>query len=425
MIPYQLAVCGCGPASLSPLIYMEENGKLDELLQLGLCIVDESEYIGTGNIGKYHITANSLGKVFTEIFKNPESKLLAYLSKKESMKKLECFLDTAPPLTLVGELMNDIGQYLGLKVENSKTSDLFPASRVTKIKWRKDKQFDMTIEPLLNPQSRRIITSKHVLFNAGGMQQVPAFVPSEVRPEQQIWYSDSFLKGKYDDSAMNMINAKRPLKITLLGASHSAFSSLYRLQHQFQLLEHSHIHVELLTRKPIRLFYRSVEDAVQDSYPFDPIQDVCPLSGRVNRFSGLRYDSFQLAKEVLDNRYPNVNLQVIEDNVFDDKVNEQLLSTDILLVCTGYQNNTTRIVNERDEPLQFEITKQGTIYTDNNYSPLTKEGEIVQNLYTYGLGTGVKSSVENGGEPSFQAQVHGVWFYQHIVAPRVSDLIFK
>jgi hypothetical protein len=422
---YQLAVCGCGPASLSPLIYMEENGKLEELLQLGLCIIDETDSIGTGNIGKYHITANSLGKVFTEIFKDPNSPLLSYLQQKNSMKKISHFQDTAPPLTLVGELLNDIGEYLGLKMERSQQSDLFTASRVTKIQWRKDKQFDLTIQSLLEPDSPRIITSKHVLFNVGGKQHLPAQFPSEVRSNQQVWYSDTFLKGLYDKKLIEMLSASsRPMKLVVFGASHSAFSSLYRLQNQFGLLDHTRFQIDILTRKPIRLFYASVEEALLDEYPFDPIEDVCPLSGRVNRFSGLRYDSFKLAKDVLRNRFDNVKLQ-LNNNDFEKRVKKECSSADIMLVCTGYQKKSSIIVDDKDEPLRFETTSQGTIYTDYNYCPMIQGGKIVNNLYTYGLGTGVQSSVENGGEPSFQAQVHGVWFYQHIVAPRVTDSIMK
>ncbi len=421
---YQLAVCGCGPASLSPLLYMEENGQLDELLRLGICVIDESNDIGSGNIGKYHITSNSLGKVFTEIFTNADSPLYAYLKQKDSMKQLDNYLETAAPLTLVGELMNDIGRFLGMRIKKSRTSDLLTSSRVTKIRLLQDKQFEVTIQSLHNPHAIRIITAKHVLFNVGGMQHIPDQFPIEAREDQEIWLSDPFLREMYDERFIERLSVGRPIRIMIVGASHSAFSSLNRLQNRFNLLNHSHCHIDIMTRKPIRLFYRSVEDALEDKYDFDPVQDVCPLSRRVNRFAGLRYDSFKLAKAVIANRFQNVSLQVA-DKDFSVMSKNQYIRSDIVLICTGYHNKAPQIVDEQDEPLEFEKTKQGTIYTDDNYCPVTKEGRTIHHLYTYGLGTGVRSCVENGGEPSFQAQVHGIWFYQHIIAPRVSSSILE
>lgn len=70
MIPeYHLAICGTGPANISPLVYLEEENKLDSLLNKGVIAIDKSLNVGLGALGEYKITANSIGSVFLKFSK--------------------------------------------------------------------------------------------------------------------------------------------------------------------------------------------------------------------------------------------------------------------------------------------------------------------------------------------------------------------
>jgi hypothetical protein len=87
-------------------------------------------------------------------------------------------------------------------------------------------------------------------------------------------------------------------KLTVVGGSHSAFSMLENLAKALRSagLEE----MTLVHRSQIRLFYESVEQALADGYVFDHVNDVCPVSGRVNRSGGLRYSALAVGKDILD-----------------------------------------------------------------------------------------------------------------------------
>src|SRR5690606_4911524 len=68
-------------------------------------------------------------------------------------------------------------------------------------------------------------------------------------------------------------------RVTVVGGSHSAFSMLENLA---DALEFAGLQeVTLLHRSAIRLFFESAGLARAAGYIFDPVKDVCPVSGRV------------------------------------------------------------------------------------------------------------------------------------------------
>lgn len=415
---YKVAICGCGPAGTSPLVYLEEKGWLDQLLDEGACLIESSSRIGDGTIGKYQITANSLGKVFLEIFENPTSPLFQYIKQQHSYWKIRQFTETPPPLPVIGELLADIGRYIARKVVNSSTSDLFVCSQVKCIQRRGDGLFDVTFRQILPPAAPQTVTAEHVLYNLGGYQELPDFLKHRAQKGQPIWFSGVFLQGQHDQQLRELLRTvTRPLKLVMVGAAHSAFSALYRLKNDFGLVPSDRFSVRITYRTPVRLFYNSVEDAHREGYPFHPIEDVCPLSSRVNRYSGMRYDSYELGKQVLEGQYENVQLTSIV-GMTDPDYESMLDEADVILSCMGYRNSPVEFLDEDGRRLKF-IDDHHTVFTDENSNPYLSEDEPIRNLYMYGLGAGLKTGTSTGGESSYSGRIDGIWFYQHVVAERL------
>lgn len=253
--------------------------------------------------------------------------------------------------------------------------------------------------------------AEQVLFNIGGVQE-----KLDLQQYQMGWLSSDFIKGVYDDQIQTLLRRiDRKLKVIILGSSHSAFSCIARLK-QFEL-QSSSIDLRLIYRQPVRLFYNSTKEADLDGYLYDPVSDVCPLSGRVNRYSGLRYDSFILGRDVLKGVYTNIEMCSL-NSLSEVEYSNLIVKADIVLMCTGYHENMVEMVDDNGEKIVF--ARQGrVVVTNDSCNPLKMDGEHLKHFYMYGLGSGLRTNALNGGESSYQGRIDGVWFYQHEVTPRI------
>src|SRR5438067_6918362 len=61
---YGVVFCGGGPAATGIVMCAAANGRLDELLSHGVCIVEQGAVIGPGALGHYPISGNTRGITF-------------------------------------------------------------------------------------------------------------------------------------------------------------------------------------------------------------------------------------------------------------------------------------------------------------------------------------------------------------------------
>lgn len=404
---YEIVICGAGPAGLAPLIYLDDKNKLDDLIKKGVCLIDSSSDIGQGSFKDYKITANSLGSVFFEVFQNKEGGLYNYLIKQPSFSRLSPYLEKAPPLPYVGNLLNDIGKYLQLKIKQSMASDLFLLSTVKRIVKTSEGSFQITFNTNKSIEKENTVVAKNLLLNIGGVQNT-----LRLPINKKCLNSDDFIRGDFDDLLYKDEDINR-LNITLIGGSHSVFSCITRLFNEFNFKGN----LNILHRNPIKLYYETQTEAINDGYIFNEDFDVCKLSGRVNRFSGLRYDSFNIGRDILKNKHKNVKL--VKYLKYDDPQYIQTIrQSDLVINCTGYYNKSVDIFNATGEKI-FLKYENNIIVTNEYYNPIQSDNSILENLYTYGLGSGPKVNTLNGGEKSYNGRIDGVWIYQNEVSPKI------
>ena len=72
-------------------------------------------------------------------------------------------------------------------------------------------------------------------------------------------------------------------EVVIVGSSHTAWALLHKLRGR-----ESPPKATLVQRTPPKLFFYSAAEAELAHASFDPFGDVCPITGRINRFSGLR-----------------------------------------------------------------------------------------------------------------------------------------
>src|ERR1700678_1852752 len=74
-----VAIIGGGPGGLAPLLAAHRRGRLAELLEAGITVVEQSDAIGAGTIGRWCINSDSTGFTFADCLAGPRNGELAAL----------------------------------------------------------------------------------------------------------------------------------------------------------------------------------------------------------------------------------------------------------------------------------------------------------------------------------------------------------
>ena len=274
-----LAVCGLGPAGSGLLVAAAREGRLDQLLDGGVVAIDPRGPAGlAGGLGRYQITANSLGKVFLECLDGPAGDtLLAGLVRRPEAAALRAYAQAYPPLPVIGPFVAKVAERVARTLAGHPACRLLtgvsadavdvgpdgitvgtrpgPAPGPLRGAHPRRAEFADTREGLLRAAARAGLVGRVLPGNA--VISDPASVAAE--PE-----------------------------VAVLGGSHSGWAVAARLVAAGR-------RVTLVQRKAPPIYYPSAAEAVDDGYGFHPVRDVCPLSGRVHRFGGLRGPARHLA----------------------------------------------------------------------------------------------------------------------------------
>ncbi|KPX45270.1 putative pyridine nucleotide-disulfide oxidoreductase [Pseudomonas savastanoi pv. glycinea] len=185
----------------------------------------------------------------------------------------------------------------------------------------------------------------------------------------------------------------------------------------------------LIHRSRIRLFYESVEQAQAAGYLFDAQQDVCPVSGRVNRSGGLRYRALDIGREALcSGRVGKTGVRVQMFQTLggrpDDHEPARLALADsaVIVQCSGYQPVLPTLKDAEGNFISLRETKGG-LESDACGCPLDQQGRRMKGLYLFGLGAGLGVDPHLGSEPAFDGRIYGVWQFHHDASRAVVEAV--
>jgi hypothetical protein len=186
--------------------------------------------------------------------------------------------------------------------------------------------------------------------------------------------------------------------------------------------------VTLLHRRPLRIFYPSVEAALAEGYTEFAADDICPVSGRVFRLGGFRLDSRELIMSArgIGGRpaEPRLQLHLLG---LDNAASLQVLDhADVVIAALGYRPRALPVFDRagRPVPLQAETTPQARL-VDDRCRVLDADGNSLPNLFAIGLAAGFVPHGKLGGEPSFRGQANGLWLWQSDVGGLIVDAILS
>lgn len=428
--------CGCvvggaGIAGMGFLFNALKSGTLAELASDGLIVVDASDKPGTGTLGDYRITANSVGDVFIDCLRNPALReVFEPLEYSPAYWRIRGQAQSAPPLTDVGVLMAEASRLVLEHIVRHYRVKVWHSTTITEVICDGD-EFCVRVETEGCP---RTIRCHALVLNLGGRQDPQHLIDNlaaqqlPLSPAANIQSADRLLR-------MNAVQLREVFatalacdgRISVVGGSHSAFSTLENLA---DALEFAGLReLTLIHRSPIRLFYENAEQAAAAGYNYDPLRDVCPVSGRINRSGGLRYRALDIGREALKSgRIGKTGVLVRMLQTEGGKPGDfelaraALAESSVVVQCTGYQPRLPVLSHGDGRPIVL-LESKGGLDSDACGCPIDRSGRRLHGLHLFGLGAGLGVDPLLGSEPSFDGRIYGVWQFHHDASRVVIDAV--
>ena len=300
-----IAFCGAGPAAIGPVIAAARSGILQDFLRAGILFI-ETDVVGPGGMAHYRIPANSLGAAFLECLDELEGDVFDAVSQAPETAALRHWADRYPPLSVVAAFLRRLGDAVATLLRRHPDCAVVVGAAVTELDLRPAGDGVDIVAEATADGTRTTYTADRVVIAMGG-HPMSDHDTAQLTPElslapyrTKVCHSESFVDQRRALPREMLAAIRDTGRVTIVGSAHSAWSvAALLLTHDTYAGPDGPPGITLLHRRPVRLFYQSVEEATADGYMFDPVLDVCAASGRVNRFGGLRGPAKVLAQAAL------------------------------------------------------------------------------------------------------------------------------
>ncbi|KUL36297.1 hypothetical protein ADL22_24830 [Streptomyces sp. NRRL F-4489] len=335
-----------------------------ELFRHDLGVLDAADRLGVGSFAHYDIESNSHGSDFFGWIDpaGPFGPLLA----EEPVRRLR----TVPGsfhLALLAEALDRAGRAIGA---------MLPPDRLV--------LGDEAVEVALRTGGPVRVRTRAGRTLRAGTVVLATGIRERTGPELRRWQGKLVLSRALVAPGARERCAelgRRPGPLCLAGASHSAFSVLHRI------LAHrppDGPEIVLVTRSPVRIHYpdrdayRAANHTPAEAVP-DPDRDICPETGNVHRYSGLRNTSKALFHAVAAGRVPGVRLVVAPDAADRAPYFERAR---VIVQSTGYGSNPPAVTRD-GRPVRC-TTAGGLVRTDER-GRLLLDGTAAEAVFVMGM----------------------------------------
>jgi hypothetical protein len=249
----------------------------------------------------------------------------------------------------------------------------------------------------------RLLARSNKLLLCCGADEIPL---DELLPYRERWEGSA--KFLLRDNLDGLAEGKHP--IVVIGASHSAFSCVWRLLYDPLFAEFASGREILMLQRRERIKLRCTpEFASEHRIDYDPETDICPTTGLVFRNGGLRKDAKTLYLKIRDGQEDRVRLIQMTGLAEQQRLLER---AGLILQATGFSSKLPIV--ER----QGRTIRVGNPTADGELRDLNSEA-TVPGLFGMGLGLNILPPGAPRGEPSFAGGVHGFQSYPLSIAPRI------
>jgi Ca2+-binding EF-hand superfamily protein len=437
---FRAAIVGFGPAGLGPLVAAARAGALNKWLRDGVVIFERGSRPGFGKFGQYLNTANTTAAYTLDPFRKKQSwtpcirdnfRLDAEDPIMDQIRALPTFqqldeLSRQGPLikgTLrqYGEFCEEVAHLFLQRVERSGTSRWYPDTTVDSLQLHGGLGSPVLISALAADGTHISVHCKSVLLATGGRPKLPTF---NALLSEKLRSSDYIQRGPGMAEVKRLVTGKGSVKIAVIGSRHSAFSVSKLL---LEMLEGADVSIEMLVRDHIRVNYSTVSRAQLKGYEVEP-DAVCPVSGQVNRYSGIRPPVRDLYEAVMSGaesrlRFLKCGVGLPSEPKFWDALDR----ADLIVSAFGYASNMPILLDASGGTMEWALDTDGQALMNNSTCQLSvRESKVekdvvsslgehppltLPNIFGSGLGFGLKAGGElQIGEPGVridgQAQYH-------------------
>jgi hypothetical protein len=427
-------IVGAGPGGLAPLFAAAYDGRLGELLDGGVTVVDQGSTVGAGNLGQYEISSDSAAEAFLDVVMRTTEPALEALQTNPIVGVLAASMGGAVPLKQAATFLSLIGETMCGLVETSARGAVLRRHRALFTK-RVGPGLWSTRVRCEGTGAEKDLLSRSVILATGARQPLSRLYKEEVAGVRLLpLYEDKLMQSGEILSTTGLASVEARLKsigspkVVIVGGSTSAGSVTSMLLYQ-SALKFAEGSVVLMHRRPLRIFYASAGEALAEGYTEFGPEDICPISGRVYRLAGFRLETREMimrARGIAGRpAEPRLRLFELKEETFGE-ARCLLDQADMIFASLGYRPRALPVFGYDDRPVSLMAESDAMRpMVDDGCRVLDAQGEPVEGLYGIGLASGLIPSGALGGEPSFKGQANGLWLWQHEVGIKIVDAVLR
>lgn len=424
-------IVGGGPAGTALLTAASKSDSLVALARGGLAVVERDAVLGRGQIGSYAITSDSTAETFLTAVKDNQQQELAALTGHHGAQEVAMHIGRlGVPLARTTPLLEATGVQLG-KVVADNGGTVATRSEVVEARRTSDGLWATRVRNLVTGEER-VMRAKLLVIATGGYQAREHIDAVEVAgmtvrdlADQRLMLGDEFLKIGGLEQLRDRIVTKRAPRIAILGGSTSAVAAAALILKAVPALPLGAGGLALYHRRPLRPFYRSAEEALQDGFTDFGSKDICPLTGFVYRLGGFRLEARELILRMLGigGRLPDPRMvlrQVTGPN--DAEIRAELKQADVVIGALGYRPRALRLLDVDGREIELAAHAPGRPrLVDQECRVIDAQGDPIPGVFGIGLASGHVPDGKLGGESSFSGKANGLWLWQNDIGQMIVD----
>lgn len=414
-IYYDLLIIGGGPAGTGLLLKALKDGMRNNLFDRRVALVEQSSQLVAGNIIQYRVNSDTLSDVFLECLEGATGDFIDIGALNDEIEFVKMHQGKSIPLTQLDAYFTKLGNLLRVALESAGKCKFFMNTTVNKVVQHEDGTYSVHLLGKQNP-----IATRQIVLATGG---VPKLLLNETFAniislhcyQDKIIHSDKILKSGLDDDMSSKLKQQR--KVVILGGSHSAFSVAHHLLNGVEDMPFNKGDIQIWSTSSPRIYFNTKEDAIASGYDDFGDEDFCPVTGKLYRLAGLRMDGRELYMQMLGLGQSTTEGRVAHHVFVDQKteLENELKAASIIVLAYGYQWNMVPFFDAGGKEIHLWGIKTNC-WVNDNCELLEENGRVIPNVFATGMATGFLPKGALGGEPSFEGQTNGIWYYQNAIA---------
>ncbi len=423
---------GAGPAGLAPLFAAASGGRLPELLKVGVTILERSQIVGAGDLGRYAITSDSSAKALLDVVVRSREPQLSALRSHPLTLAVAAHGKGSVPLALVAKFLHLAGSAICKAVIASERGVLLKGATV---RWTQQTRSGRWRTCFADAQGGlHTVESANVILATGACQPISrltservAGVPLLPTFKGKLMQSGEVLTSAGLAAVSERLREKHNPTVSIVGGSTSAAAVAHALLTRLPTVSFGEGGVTMLHRRPIRIFYDTASEAIADGYHDFSSDDVCAVTGRVYRLSGFRLQSRELMMSALrvGGRSAEPRLRLLQlSPERNEAVQAQMRSSDLIVAALGYRPRLLPVFDAAMAPVPLlSPTADRWASVGNDCRVVCADTQALPGLFALGLAVGPGADRQLGGELGYAGQVNSLWLWQHTLGLRIVDQI--